>query len=69
MKGQNMFLTIDAIPPAKIAEKAEETGIAKATLDFWMLIVLSILAGAFIALGAVFSTTVTAGAEGHVYLA
>lgn len=67
MNTQDMLVTIDAFPPAKIAEKAEEVGVIKANLDFFSLLVLSILAGAFIALGAVFSTTVTAGAEGNIY--
>jgi formate transporter len=66
MKEQNLLLNIDAFPPPKIAERCEAAGILKAKLDFWTLMVLSILAGSFIALGAIFSTTVTAGAEGHV---
>lgn len=36
-------------------------------MDFWTLVILSILAGAFIAMGAVFATTVTAGAAGNIY--
>ena len=67
MGNQEISYSIDAFPPSKIAEQAEDIGVAKADLDFWTLLVLSILAGAFIALGAVFSTTVTAGAEGNVY--
>jgi len=67
MNDQNLRLNIDAFPPPKIAERCEEVGIFKAKLDFWTLTVLSVLAGSFIALGAIFSTTVTAGAEGHVY--
>jgi len=67
MTTQDILVTIDAFPPAKIAEKAEEVGVIKANLDFISLLVLSILAGAFIALGAIFSTTVTAGAEGNIY--
>ena len=64
---QDESVSIDAFPPAKIAERAEDVGVTKANTEFWTLFVLSILAGAFIALGAVFSTTVTAGSEGHVY--
>jgi len=67
MSNNDPIMSIDAFPPPKIAEQAENVGVTKANLDFWTLFVLSILAGAFIAMGAVFSTTVTAGAEGHVY--
>ena len=61
MEGQNtpLQVQIDAFPPPQIAERAEDIGVVKANLDFWTLLLLSILAGAFIALGAVFSTTVT----------
>jgi formate transporter FocA len=67
MSNNDPMISIDAFPPAQIAEKAENVGVTKANLDFWTLFVLAILAGTFIALGAVFSTTVTAGAEGNVY--
>lgn len=53
--------TLDALLPAEMAAKAETAGIAKANMDFCKSFPLSILAGAFIALGAVFSTTITAG--------
>ncbi len=67
MSNNDPIISMDAFPPAQIAEKAENVGVTKANLDFWTLFVLAILAGTFIALGAVFSTTVTAGAEGNVY--
>lgn len=57
---------LDALLPAEMAAKAESIGEKKANLDFWRLFVLAILAGAFIALGAVFSTTVITGAAGAV---
>lgn len=63
---ESAYFAIDAFPPTKIAERAEEVGVIKANLDFWTLMVLSVLAGAFIALGAIFSTTVTAGSAGNV---
>jgi formate/nitrite transporter len=53
--------TLDALPPAGMARRAEEIGVTKASLATEKLLALSVLAGAFIALGAVFSTTVTAG--------
>jgi len=55
---------IDALLPAEIAEKAEAVGLYKARLDFLSLMALAVLAGAFIALGAMFATTVLAGADG-----
>src|SRR6266487_5886462 len=55
---------IDALLPAEIAAKAEEIGGKKAAMDAARMFVLAILAGAFIALGAVFATTVAAGTSG-----
>jgi formate transporter len=54
----------DALLPAEIAKKAEDVGARKCHMPFWSLLALAVLAGAFIALGAVFSTTVSAGAAG-----
>ncbi len=54
---------IDAYKPAEIARRIEESGIAKAQLPFLQLLVLSCLAGAFIALGAAAYTAVLAGVE------
>jgi formate transporter FocA len=53
--------TIDALLPPEMALKAEEIGVKKAEIGFYTMFVLGILAGAFIALGAIFATTVTAG--------
>ena len=55
---------IDALLPAEIAEKAEAVGVQKIKLDVLSLTALAVLAGAFISLGAMFATTVLAGAEG-----
>ena len=52
----------DSLSPQEMAEKAVVVGVRKAALDFLPLLGLSILAGAFIALGAMFATTVYAGA-------
>lgn len=54
-------VTFDAIMPADIARRAEESGVRRASLNPVTLLVLSILGGAFIAFGAVFATTVSAG--------
>jgi formate/nitrite transporter FocA (FNT family) len=53
--------SFDALMPADIARRAEAVGVAKASTRFHRLVVLGVLAGAFISLGAVFSTVVTAG--------
>ncbi len=54
--------TLDALLPADMAVKAEAIGVKKAGLDAPAMFMLAVLAGAFIGMGAVFSTTVTAGA-------
>ena len=55
---------IDALLPREIALKAEAIGVQKTRLDFLSLVALAVLAGAFIGLGAMFATTVLAGADG-----
>src|SRR5262245_25234904 len=57
-------LSIDALLPREIAKRAEAVGAGKCRLSFWPLFTLAILAGAFIAFGAIFSTTVSAGTVG-----
>lgn len=49
--------------PSEIKRIAEETGVSKAGLSLKRTMILSILAGVFIAFGAVFSTLVTSGSE------
>ncbi len=53
---------VDAWLPPEMAERAESVGVKKAQMDFWTMLALGVLAGAFIALGALFATTVTASA-------
>ncbi len=48
----------DAHPPREIARLVERLGVAKAQTDAITLIVLAVLAGAFISLGALFFTVV-----------
>jgi formate/nitrite transporter FocA (FNT family) len=55
------LVTFDAILPATMAARAEENGVKRIATDPITLPVLSVLAGAFIAFGAVFATTVGAG--------
>lgn len=52
---------LDALLPPEMALKAEETGVLKVKMPLTKTLVLAVLAGAFIAMGSVFSTTVTAG--------
>jgi formate transporter len=48
----------DAYPPQEIARKVERLGVAKAHADTLTLLVLAVLAGAFISLGALLFTVV-----------
>lgn len=61
------LITFDAIMPAAMAMRAEESGMKRASTDPVTLLVLSVLAGAFISFGAIFATTVSAGAVGMPY--
>jgi formate transporter len=49
----------DAFSPAEIADRVENTGVVKARLPFLSLVMLGVLAGVFIGLGALFYTLVT----------
>ncbi len=59
-------VSFDAFIPPQMAAKAEEVGVTKATMGWRNTFALGVLAGAFIALGALFATTVTAGATGEL---
>jgi formate/nitrite transporter len=52
---------IDALLPQEMAARAEFLGVRKAEMPFLKMFMLSVLAGAFIALGAIFATTISAG--------
>jgi formate/nitrite transporter len=54
-------LHIDALLPAEMAQRAELLGVRKSEMPFLTMFALAVLAGAFIALGAIFATTVSAG--------
>jgi len=58
---------LDALPPREMARKAEEVGRAKTGLGAADTFALAVLAGAFIAMGAIFATTVTAGGASLPY--
>ncbi|GAB4278294.1 MAG: formate transporter FocA [Candidatus Promineifilaceae bacterium] len=57
----NGELRIDALLPPEMARRAEYVGVSKAEAPAAKLFALAVLAGAFIAMGAVFATTVAAG--------
>jgi formate/nitrite transporter len=52
--------SLDARLPPEMAARAEAAGVAKADLDPLRMLALGVLAGAFIAFGAIFSTVVAA---------
>ena len=56
--------SLDAFLPPEMASRAEAIGVKKATMGPRNTFALAVLAGAFIALGAIFATTVTSGASG-----
>lgn len=54
-------IRIDALLPAEMAERAEYLGVRKAEMPAFKMFMLAVLAGAFIALGSIFATTIGAG--------
>ena len=54
-------IRIDALLPSEMATRAEYVGVRKAETPAWTMFTLAVLAGAFIALGAVFATNTAAG--------
>jgi formate transporter len=60
----NLQIGFDALLPPEMARKAEDVGVTKAHQGAFQMFSLAVLAGAFIALGAVFSTTAVTGAIG-----
>jgi formate transporter len=57
----NETITIDALLPPEMAHRAESLGVRKVELPFLTMFFLAILAGAFIGLGAMLATVVSAG--------
>ncbi len=60
-------ISFDALLPPAMAAKATDIGVKKASLDTASMFVLAVLAGAFIAMGAIFATTVSAGGAALPY--
>ncbi len=54
--------TFDALLPPQVAARAEDIGTAKGGLDAWSTFLLAVLAGEFIAMGAMFSSVAVTGA-------
>jgi len=63
----NGDINLDSLLPAEMAAKAEAVGIKKANLDFASMFALAVLAGAFIAGGAIYATIVWAGGSALPY--
>lgn len=61
MPNSQSDLGLDAYAPKEMAARIETVGVAKAKLSFLQTLMLSILAGAFIAFGALFYTFVITG--------
>jgi formate transporter len=59
--GMTTEIRIDALLPDEMAKRAEYLGVRKAEAPILTTFTLAILAGAFIALGAIFATTVATG--------
>jgi formate/nitrite transporter len=53
----------DAYKPAQIARRVEQAGVAKARQDVLTILMLSVLAGAYISFGALFFTIAVTGSE------
>lgn len=61
------IIRVDALMPPEIARKAEEIGYRKVHLDNLSVFALALLAGAFVSLGGIFSTTTAAGMSSVPY--
>ena len=56
-------VSVDAYSPAEIARKVDQVGVKKAKLPLLNTLLLAVLAGAFIALGAIFAIVASTGSE------
>jgi formate/nitrite transporter len=63
-ESNDVVVTVDALLPREMAAKAERIGGEKVRLDIQSLLTLAVLAGAFIAFGAMLATIAAAGADG-----
>ncbi|MDX9990450.1 MAG: formate transporter FocA [Anaerolineales bacterium] len=60
-------ISLDSLLPPEMAVKAEAIGLKKATMNTTNLVLLAVLAGAYIGIGAIFSTLTAAGSEALPY--
>jgi formate transporter len=58
-----LFTRIAGLLPPEVARRAEQAGAVKASLDAISVFIPAMLAGAFISLGGILSTTIAAGAD------
>ena len=58
---------VDAFTPAEVATKVKTIGVYKATMPLLSLVVLSLMAGAFIAFGAMYYTVVITDSQAAAY--
>jgi formate transporter len=56
-------MRIDALLPPEMAQRAEYLGVRKSQMKALPMFTLALLAGVFIAMGAIFATTITAGSS------
>lgn len=66
-EGSPQSITFDAVMPPAMARRAEESGVRRAATDPLTVLILSVMAGAFISFGAIFATTVSAGTADMPY--
>lgn len=59
-------VSLDSHLPPEVAARAEDIGLKKGNLDFLSMFMLAIMAGAFIAFGAIFCTTTVTGISDKV---
>lgn len=56
--------SVDVYPPHEIAKKVEQIGVAKGTAPFYKLAILGIMAGVFVAMGAIFYFIIVSDVKG-----
>jgi formate transporter len=57
------LVVFDSVLPSVMAVRAEESGVKRVSTETATLLALSVLAGAFVAFGAMFATVVSAGSQ------
>lgn len=60
-QSSKISISLDSHLPPEVAARAEDIGVRKGNLDFMSMFMLAVLAGAFIAFGAIFCTTAITG--------